>query len=262
MIPLNSFNAIRELPWYVVAFVFFTPLVFGVSLYFYRTRHAKTWRKGIFPAKLKFNQDNLLEAYLAIGARLILLDDQSSKGKTQFINQYFNRYFTKSNYNFGDSLLFSMKHPIQIKTVCNWLNEHLKDEGQRAQVIYFLTGLSLINGTLKTKELVLLKEMNMLLGLDENNLRRIIAIYQTYHQTKEENTSQQGKRKPSQDSIQSYRTILNVTESATEQEIKKAYRKLVKIHHPDAFVNASEAQKRMAEEKFIRIQQAYEGLTK
>jgi DnaJ-class molecular chaperone len=35
---------------------------------------------------------------------------------------------------------------------------------------------------------------------------------------------------------------------------------LVKQHHPDVFANASEAQQKMAEEKFLKIQEAYEGM--
>ena len=48
--------------------------------------------------------------------------------------------------------------------------------------------------------------------------------------------------------------------SASIDEIKKSYRSLVKQHHPDVFANASEAQQKMAEEKFLKIQEAYEGM--
>ena len=50
-----------------------------------------------------------------------------------------------------------------------------------------------------------------------------------------------------------YKT-LGIHENASESEIRKAYRKLVKVHHPDIFVNASSSQQKMAEEKFIEIQ--------
>lgn len=261
MFLLNTFDQIQELPAYVVALLFFTPLVGGIIIYFYKTRHARTWRKGIFPKKLKFTQDNLLEAYLALGARLILFDYQRGRNKTQFINQYFNRYFKSANYNFGDSLLFSMKHPIKIETVCSWLKENLHDEGARAQVIYFLTGLTLINGKLNPPELSFLKTINTQLGLSESNLKRIIAIYQSYYEAKdqEDNKSQSKERTASK--MEQFRTILGVSRNAELTEIKKAYRKLVKIHHPDVFVDASDAQKRMAEEKFIQIQEAYEALS-
>lgn len=49
--------------------------------------------------------------------------------------------------------------------------------------------------------------------------------------------------------------VLGVSPSATDEEIKKAYRKLSRQYHPDANVNSPNAAR--AEEKFKEIQQAY-----
>ena len=54
--------------------------------------------------------------------------------------------------------------------------------------------------------------------------------------------------------------IIGVSEQATMLEIKKAYRSLVKLHHPDRFATESLAQQQIAEQKFIEIQKAYEIL--
>lgn len=258
-LPLSYFEAARGIPTWIVASTFFVPLVGGLILFFYKTRHRRSWKKGIYPPNLKFNQDNLLEAYLALGSVLILLDYDRAKGKTQFINQYFNRYFTKSNYNFGDSLLFSMRHPIRIETVTDWLYENLKEEGERAQVIYFLTGLAFLDDKISDRELKFLQLINAHLNLDQDNLKRIISIYKSYQETKEKKGSDP-KNKQQFNEKKAYADILNVSDSASSEEIKKAYRKLVKQHHPDVFINASEAQKKLAEEKFRQIQLAYEFL--
>ena len=180
-INLSTMDMLGYIPGWIVAVLFFVPFSGGIILYFYKTRHARSWRKGIYPASLKFNQDNLLEAYLAIGSLLILIDYQRSKGKTAFINSYFNRYFKSANYNFGDSLLFSMRHPLQIDTACDWLNANLNSEGERSQVIYFLTGLAMLDGSLSKKEIKFLQLINEKLGLPKANLHRIIAIYQTFN---------------------------------------------------------------------------------
>jgi len=54
-----------------------------------------------------------------------------------------------------------------------------------------------------------------------------------------------------------YYKILNVDEKAGEDEIKKAYRKLSMIHHPDKNGNTDESK-----HKFQEINQAYETLSK
>ena len=54
--------------------------------------------------------------------------------------------------------------------------------------------------------------------------------------------------------------VLGVSRDASEEEIKKAYRKLSRIYHPDANVNNPDKDK--AEEKFKEIQQAYDFIMK
>jgi len=55
-----------------------------------------------------------------------------------------------------------------------------------------------------------------------------------------------------------YYEILGVPRDATKEDIKKAYRKLVKQWHPDAYKGSD---KKNAEEKFKEIQEAYEVLS-
>ncbi|MEA4853779.1 MAG: DnaJ domain-containing protein [Christensenella sp.] len=55
--------------------------------------------------------------------------------------------------------------------------------------------------------------------------------------------------------------VLGVSENATEDEIKTAYRKLVKKYHPDRFANDPEKQA-AASEKLKQINAAYDMITK
>lgn len=54
--------------------------------------------------------------------------------------------------------------------------------------------------------------------------------------------------------------ILGVSPDASEEEIKKAYRKLSRIYHPDSNVGKSEAEQKRAEEKFKEVQHAYKAI--
>jgi DnaJ like chaperone protein len=134
---------------------------------------------------------------------------------------------------------------------------HLKDEGSRSQVIYFLTGLALVAGNVNSRELNFLKQINLDLGLSPDNLTRIIAIYASYQQHKREESEKSKKKKPN---LTYFYEILGIPAGSSPEEIKKAYRKLVKIHHPDNFATGTESQQKMAAEKFVEIQHAYEGL--
>ena len=58
-----------------------------------------------------------------------------------------------------------------------------------------------------------------------------------------------------------YYEVLGVDKNASENDIKKAYRKAAMKYHPDKFANASDAEKKDAEEKFKEINEAYQVLS-
>jgi DnaJ like chaperone protein len=65
--------------------------------------------------------------------------------------------------------------------------------------------------------------------------------------------------RPSNDS--NYR-ILEIEPSATDEEVKKAYRKMAIKYHPDKVATLGEDVQKAAEEKFKAISQAYEAICK
>ncbi|HEX7092280.1 MAG TPA: DnaJ domain-containing protein, partial [Nitrospiraceae bacterium] len=60
-------------------------------------------------------------------------------------------------------------------------------------------------------------------------------------------------------SKRSYYETLGVERTASDDELKKAYRKMARQHHPD--LQTGEAQKKASEEKFKEVNEAYETLS-
>ena len=56
--------------------------------------------------------------------------------------------------------------------------------------------------------------------------------------------------------------ILEIDKSASDADVKKAYRKMVKKYHPDKLEHMDEAYKKGAREKFDKVQEAYETIQK
>jgi DnaJ like chaperone protein len=56
--------------------------------------------------------------------------------------------------------------------------------------------------------------------------------------------------------------ILGVEASASNDEVKKAYRKMAIAHHPDKVASMGEEYQKGAQEKFMKIQEAYENIKK
>ncbi len=59
--------------------------------------------------------------------------------------------------------------------------------------------------------------------------------------------------------VKDYYEILGISKNATQEQIKEAYRQLVKKYHPDMHINNPLGD--LAAEKFREIQEAYEALT-
>lgn len=62
--------------------------------------------------------------------------------------------------------------------------------------------------------------------------------------------------------MDTYYTVLGVAETASDTEIKSAYRKLIQEFHPDTVPNASAAWRKIADEKAKEINEAYTNLSK
>ena len=57
-------------------------------------------------------------------------------------------------------------------------------------------------------------------------------------------------------------TILGVDPSASDEEVKRAYREMAKKNHPDLVSNLGEEVRQAAEKKFQEINEAYETIKK
>jgi len=56
--------------------------------------------------------------------------------------------------------------------------------------------------------------------------------------------------------------ILEIEKSATDAEVKKAFRTMAKKYHPDKLHHMDEAYRSGAEDKFRMVQEAYEKIQK
>ena len=56
--------------------------------------------------------------------------------------------------------------------------------------------------------------------------------------------------------------ILEIEKSATDEEVKKAYRRMAVKYHPDKVSQLGQDIQKAAEEKFKKVQEAYENVKK
>lgn len=216
------------------------------------------WQKGIFPIDLILNSDNLLKAYVSLAGLVIRVNPEESNPKFYYAVGYFNKKFPNCNLDFKYLLRFSLRYPIKSNQVCDWLNSNLKEDVYKLQIIYFLTGLAMVDSSIKVTEYKLLLNLVSKLNLKESDFQSILAMFLKDHQ----NDKQQQGTKFSTRNLERKKSlkILGVKEGVKFEEIKRSYRKLVHKYHPDKFEQLGEDQIEMAKNRFLTIQKAYEYL--
>lgn len=220
-----------------------------------------SWKSGVFNSKQKYSEDALLEAYIRLGGLMLRKDQDDLKNKMSYIRRYFEQHFDSSDSDYLNEISGSFRNPVKLETITPWLKRHLHSVSQRSQLIYFLAGLSIIDGSINPKEKQFLVQLSGLLGLSQKDFDSIMAMYTQYEDAYRDQFKQ-SRPSASQRDYQREKAakILGISVHASQDEIKKAYRSLAKVHHPDRFATHSKEQQEIAEERFVQIQKAYELL--
>lgn len=192
-----------------------------------------------------------IELYLlALSASVIRSDGEVDASELNYVRTHFNQMLGAQR----ASELFR-KYNFEVKNknwsvqeVCQRINTHRVSYSTRLQIVYFLLGLAQSDGRVSTSELQQIHIIARGLHISDLDFERLKAMF--FKGTTSFETGEDPYK------------ILGVSPSSTDTEIKKAYRELAKKYHPDKLQSQSEALRKGAEEKFKKIQQAYEQILK
>jgi len=133
-----------------------------------------------------------------------------------------------------------IKHAeVPITRICLYIRARTNYEA-RLSIIHFLFDIASLDGRIKENEMALLERINKNLNISQSDFESVKAMFR-------------------QEKDDDY-TILGINKDASDAEVKKAYRDMVKRYHPDRIETDDVAIRKGAEEKFKRIQEAYESI--
>ncbi len=259
--PGDSIGALFSNPGFLL---FFIPSVIAILIFVIRSemrrRLESKWKSPTFDNEQPYNEDTLLRVYIRLSGAMLRKDRDDLKGKLVYLHRYFRKNFQNSYVDFGNLLRISMANPIDLNSLSPWILRHLPSGSHRSQIIYFLAGLSTVDGTMNPKEKAYLIELSDRIGLTKQEFDSIMAMFEKFEDAYEDQFKQRGEplRSASNYRLEKAYEILGISAQATEEELKKAYRQLAKKHHPDRFVSDGEVQQALAKERFVKMQQAYE----
>lgn len=109
---------------------------------------------------------------------------------------------------------------------------------QRLQLLDFLVSIAKSDGSVCKAEIEALKEVSISMGLSDREVDSMLSL--------------------GGESLDDAYKVLEIDPSATDEEVKKAYRKMALKHHPDRVATLGEDVRKAAEEKFQQINNAKE----
>ncbi len=180
---------------------------------------------------------------LALASVVIKADGKVDQSELDYVRRYFVQAYGKERANttfrlFNDQI---KKSGVSAVNLAQELKVYLRYES-RLQVLHFLFSVAKADGLVSESEVKQLEIIARAFGLNLNDFNSIKAMF--FDQPD-----------------QAYE-ILEVPKTATDAEIKKAYRTMVKKYHPDKLQDMDEAYRKGAEEKFRAVQEAYERIQK
>ena len=186
---------------------------------------------------------------LRLASLLIQSDGVVDKNEVLFVRKFFIDKFGKRK---SDELFKELKKskviPNDLDNVILMLRAKM-EPNQYYGVMSFLFSLALSDGHFAIEEEEFIYKAGKAFGFDINKLNDMKA---QFIRPKRANTTEKTKRL----------NILGLKASATKEEIKAAYRRLAKEYHPDKLSGVSEVVKKIAEEKFKEVSDAYNYLIK
>lgn len=179
---------------------------------------------------------------LVLIAAVMKADGKVLKSELDYVKKYFVQAFGEASA--GEAIMMLrdiLNQNINVRDVSLQIKARM-DYSSRLQMMHLLFGVSNADGKVHPLELEILHQIAGYLGISSKDFDSIKSMFI-------ENTDAAYK-------------ILEIEPSATNDEVKKAYRKMAVKYHPDKVSYLGEEFKNTANEKFKKVNEAYDKIKK
>jgi DnaJ like chaperone protein len=180
---------------------------------------------------------------MALSAAVMTADGKVLKAELDFVKLFFTQQFGS---RFNASHLKTLKQfidsgNIPLQQICADIRTRMQPE-VRIQLVHYLFGIAKADGHVAEVELNVIKNISDMLG---NSAMDFESVKNMFYRD-----------------VDSDYKVLGLTDGATDDEVKKAYRKMAVKFHPDKVATMGEEFQKGAKEKFQMVQDAYEAIKK
>jgi DnaJ like chaperone protein len=179
---------------------------------------------------------------LVLVAAVMKADGKVVKSELDYVKQFFVKQFGQESAKEALLLLKDiLKQDIMVRDICVQISKNM-DYSSRLQLLHLLFNVSLADGNINKAEIDLIEKMSGALSISSSDFLSIRNMFI-----------------PETDS--SYK-ILEIEPSASNEDVKKAYRKMAMKYHPDKVSHLGDDFRKTADEKFKKVNEAYDKIKK
>ena len=179
---------------------------------------------------------------LVLFGAVMKADNKMLKSELNFVKKFLSKQFSQNEVrNFMILFKDIIKQDYPLRDVCKQIVRSM-DHPSRLELVHILFGLSNSDGQIDASEINLLGTISGYLNINKNDFNSIKAMF--VH-----------------DTLSDY-NILEIDPNSTDDEVKKAYRKMAIKYHPDKVSHLGDELKNIAEEKFKSVNDAYQSIKK
>lgn len=222
------------------------------------------------------SQDEFIDMLMQLTAAVMQADNKMLKSELDFVKKYLvNNIGVNKAQEAILKLRDYLNQPIDLQNVC----ENIKNNSniqERLLIMQFLFGLAQADGHIDATEVNVIRNIAISIGIPASTFESLKSMFMGYSYQGGYGSSYGSSfgsgygynSGSSSYSSTTYHTldddykILEVSSDATNEEVKKAYRKAAIKHHPDKVSHLGEEVRKAAEEKFSKVNEAYERIKK
>ena len=189
-------------------------------------------------------RNGFIASLLALTAAMMKADGRATKSELDVVKQFFTAQFGRATAQEALRLLRDLlERDIPLGPICAQIQRNM-NYSQRLALLHFLFSIAHADGELHPAEDQLLARLALDLGINAADVRSIAAMFAS-------------KADPGAD----YR-VLEVSPNASDDEVRRAYRRMSMKHHPDKVAHLGPEFQKAATEKFQRVNAAYAAIKK
>jgi len=203
--------------------------------------------KNFFTSKVD-NKKAFEISLLILSSVVIKADGKVLKSELDYVKKFFTNTFGAAKSNEYFKMFNSLNKQdlnSKLRQVCLQLNSHI-NHSSRLEIIHFLFGVSAADNEIHPNEVETIKRIATYMNINPYDFESIKSMFLASGNANAEH----------------WFTMLGITKDATDKEVKKAYRKMAMKYHPDKLQAVSEDIKKLSEEKFMKVKEAYEQIMK